>query len=715
MWPPQAAEWPMRYRNYGWPDSATVERVVSNGCDVVHVAHRQCRQDKWMGKYQWRLSFSRAEIVLLNSWMPVQQIVYHMLRVFMKTEQLTESADNPEASTLSNYHIKTLMLWACEMKPRNWWTDNLNVVRISVELLHDLAFWLTEERCPHYFINCCSNVIDSRSNLEMICSRLISVSKSRLSSWLVNNYICKCSQYCPHYVSRLFSDFSTSAKLQNAVLTIVDWRLNTTLNDFFEVLHFAELNITKTVSQKSLGVRSLACWLAELRKMSTSFTVYFFSVVFLHVACKTSRSGLNDELMDVLAVLVGQSVGLRRYSSRRSSVLLLSKAVNLMKAVDDRHKSRSTVQLIEIELSKAYLYRTLSCKDFDSDSVYCIGNVYLAVLYYTTGHYQTAIDHCTLVMRSQDHSQCNSHVVQGELLPKTDNDIDTVLGLAMLYQHIRTAALNQHPQHVTVFTAELFAHYLHIKCLSVTKCQQLSDTTNSLSSGYTVQSYVKHIVDLEQSFVADILLLKLVTGFYRQNIAYQKQSRRSHFLTKCPSELNTSVLLELLQQCALERLTTFRQMEAREFSSLAAADFEALLAYKRGDYLQCLHLSALNFHRKYADNVISVATYPEFIQLLDDDIVSLTALTVIVNPKCRRGYSRYVCLSQLTFSLYLMTQCQLKLRHSVMSLTQTLEYITDAHRSYLEKSITKTLDRLVLEMIAHKVLIYIDGNESLIS
>jgi len=54
-----------------------VDHVVSNGCDVVHVAHCQCR-----------LSFSRAEIVLINSWMPAQQIVYHMLRVFMKIEQL---------------------------------------------------------------------------------------------------------------------------------------------------------------------------------------------------------------------------------------------------------------------------------------------------------------------------------------------------------------------------------------------------------------------------------------------------------------------------------------------------------------------------------------------------------------------------------------------------------------------------------------------------
>ena len=76
VWPPQATDWPSRHRNYGWPDSATIDHVVGNGCDVVQVAHPLCRQDEWMNMHQHRLSFSRAEIVLLNKWMTVQQIVY---------------------------------------------------------------------------------------------------------------------------------------------------------------------------------------------------------------------------------------------------------------------------------------------------------------------------------------------------------------------------------------------------------------------------------------------------------------------------------------------------------------------------------------------------------------------------------------------------------------------------------------------------------------
>ena len=107
------------------------------------------------------------------------------------------------------------------------------------------------------------------------------------------------------------------------------------------------------------------------------------------------------------------------------------------------NNSRSTVQLIEIELSKAYLYRALRFKD--SDSIDCLANVYLAVLYYIT-----AIDHCTQVERVQDHSRCSSHVVQGELLPKIDDKIGNVLGLAVFYQYVRTAALC-----ITVYNCEI--------------------------------------------------------------------------------------------------------------------------------------------------------------------------------------------------------------------------------------------------------------------
>jgi len=177
--------------------------------------------------------------------------------------------------------------------------------------------------------------------------------------------------------------------------------------------------------------------------------------------------------------------------------------------------------------------------------------------------------------------------------------------------------------------------------------------------------------------------------------------------TLSATDLNTPELVELLQQSAVEHLTTYRQLGARDFGSVATivtTDFEALYACKHGDYQRCLQLSTQNVHTLwYAVRITHVAIFPEFIQLLDDDIVSLTALTLIVNPGCRDCRDNVV-ISQLTLSLYLMTQCQLKLRHSVTSLSQTLDYIDVALRRH---PLDYTLDRLTLALIKRKVLTYV--------
>ena len=91
---------------------------------------------------------------------------------------------------------------------------------------------------------------------------------------------------------------------------------------------------------------------------------------------------------------------------------------------------------------------------------------------------------------------------------------------------------------------------------------------------------------------------------------------------------------------------------------------------------------------------------PDFFQLLDDDIVSLTALMLMVDPQWRDAYADNH-IGQVVLSLYLMTQCQLKLHHSVTSLAQTLDYIKVAQRRH---SADATLDQLTLKLIERKVI-----------
>jgi len=385
-----------------------------------------------MDKVQHRLSFSRAEIILINSWMPVQQIIYHLLRVYVKTERLTESVDNSKPAIMSNYHIKTLMLWACEMKPESWWTFSSNLVEISVELLNILSVWLTDMRCPHYFINS-SNLLDNSFNVKNVARKLSSVHKEYLTTWFISHYVGQCAQLCPIHVLQLFGDVSTSVKLQKAVSEIVRWRLNTSLHDKWHAVITAEVIITANVSPHSLTANSCICWISELTKLDERYTVFFSSVALLHVALKISRNGFDGLWKNILSTIL-------------------------------RH----------------------NC------------------------------------------SQCRS------------------------------------------------------------------------------------------------------------------------VLSRCKTELNTSELIKLLQKSAVEHLTTYRQLMARDFGSVAATvttDIKALYAYKRDQYQQCLQLSAQNVHTLlYARCIPEVQTTPEFIQLMDDDIVSLSALTLIVNPKCRHNLNNS-CIS----------------------------------------------------------------------
>ena len=148
VWPPQAAEWTTRRKNHNWPDTATINCVVNNGCDIVQVAHPWCREDKWMNEYQWRLSFSRAETVLLNTWSVTQQLVHHMLRVLASGTQ-----SHHGLSVIKRYRIKTLLLWIFELDS---WIWNTCVVNMCTHFLHELAKWLISAKFPMYFAAKCN-------------------------------------------------------------------------------------------------------------------------------------------------------------------------------------------------------------------------------------------------------------------------------------------------------------------------------------------------------------------------------------------------------------------------------------------------------------------------------------------------------------------------------------------------------------------------------
>ena len=89
---------------------------------------------------------------------------------------------------------------------------------------------------------------------------------------------------------------------------------------------------------------------------------------------------------------------------------------------------------------------------------------------------------------------------------------------------------------------------------------------------------------------------------------------------------------------------------------------------------------------------------PELMQLLDDDTVSFCGLAALVNPPRKSKDAALAFIHRLTMSLYLMTQCQIKLRHPVKSLATTLDYVRLAPSS-IGQTLKCILDDSVLDGI----------------
>jgi len=376
------------------------------------------------------------------------------------------------------------------------------------------------------------------------------------------------------------------------------------------------------------------------------------------------------------------------------------------------NKRRNTGVMTVIELSKAYLQKTLSCTECDHDSTYCLANVYLAVLHYTTGKLQTAIDHCTLVTRSQDHSQCSLHVVQGNILPKIDDDIDSALGLVVLYQYLRELALNEQHQkgHVTVFTTEIFAQYFSIKHLLVARCrllpkaqEQLSVHAEKLCLHEEVKLFSNRIMSAPRLLLSDLMLCKLPNN---------------QTANDCLSGNSQRQMVSLITRLSLQQLLTYRHpILPRDIAIIDVSDFRALFLYRCLLYERCEQLCQQRICELIdADSNCSIprmsTTYHEFVQLMDDDIVSVFGLIALMDKsKVQSWFSYTVTISQLTMYLYLFTACQIELDEEVKtdadvlsSLAFSLDWIAVAQEMI---PANQFVDHFMLKLAERKAVTYI--------
>jgi len=681
VWPPQAAEWPHRPRYRGWPDSLTVDRVVRQGCDVVPVSHPCHRSDT----SQWRLSFSRAEVILLNCWTPLQQIVYNMLRFFVKTERLTgKIKEDSVGDRLSMYHVKTLMLWACELKHRHLWASD-NIIQLCRELLNRLGAFLTEAHCAHYFIQNCNllhyvNTADRQ--IEDAVRILISVTNLELANWFIHSYLKRYAAYnCPSYIQQLLHQIETSAQLENALSAVVEWRSESFLGRSFGKLSSAVSDIGNFLDSK-ITTRTCKIYNAERATIGPLHGV-FVAFVFLKCAgeVKTVRC-LSDEVLHVLATAADHDFGV--ISDLFENEKCDSETLDKLVAYWYRHVSAEFFNIswrMYTELTKAHLHLALRYRDRDADnSVHCLAAVFLASLYCTTGHYQTAFDLCRDIITRIDTQSiaANDHrkvlKVDAQLLSKCFSDVETVVGFVSLYNYLTRTAMPE-SQRTKYYTnscsVEALARFISVKC------HLMDEVTAARNASLyeAVRHYRRCVVEsLDNLSLADVLLFQLVKAVCAK---FDSQSvfRWSGNLgrTRRLNGYDPNELCEMLIHLAVERLTVFRQFQMDQFGNecvVTTTDFEALNAYRCQQYDRCLASS-----RDIANSTLFMKTMPVIfvygpqLVLMDDDIASIVGVMNLVRQR-QSSWARTA--TQISIALYLEIQCLLRLQCPLRHLRDAL-------------------------------------------
>jgi len=140
-WPKISKEWATRMRR-NWPPRNLVDKVYSGGFALVG------KPSSASGDVhkEWRLSFSTAEMTLIQSFNDCQSKVYYLLRSIY-VQYLKEKA----SGILSSYNLKTTILWMLEEKPSRYWSTE-RIPEIILDIFQKLKDSLKSRFCPHYFL-----------------------------------------------------------------------------------------------------------------------------------------------------------------------------------------------------------------------------------------------------------------------------------------------------------------------------------------------------------------------------------------------------------------------------------------------------------------------------------------------------------------------------------------------------------------------------------
>ena len=130
-----------RTKNRDWPRKKTIKEILRLPCHAVPKPdlRREC-------EYDWRISFSVAEILLSQSLDVIQRKCYRVLKAVVKSN-INEHSEVP----LPSFYLKTQFYWFCEKSSKSEWTAPL-LGKQWMKLLKKIIKCLEKRRIKHYFI-----------------------------------------------------------------------------------------------------------------------------------------------------------------------------------------------------------------------------------------------------------------------------------------------------------------------------------------------------------------------------------------------------------------------------------------------------------------------------------------------------------------------------------------------------------------------------------
>ena len=421
---------------HGWPDERTISLVVEGGCHVVPVAHNDCTDDE----FQWRISFSRAEVTLMRTLTPGQQYIYNMLRWFVKTELIPVEWSSSDRVVLCTWWKR----WCCGSANKSRqhfgeWRTRLNCVA-AFWRLWQFRWWIWIWKT--YFMSDCNLLSHKihRENCNFVIEKLLSYANAdTLEEWFVQKRAAQLAR----------NILASTNKLSFAhCMSAYPWRnLNEDSIRFHVTVRYMEcLFLHKRMVQPGEGTAlddgSTGFCAKDIGCINVFFVEYYKGFIMLQTVLLNRAYKKCDSLLAMLCTLYfNQSVFIEiSPSSCHSSIFQLMACrfyYAVAKKVLSGHVTRTGTDyvvmvklakmLIKKELTLSGVYRVYQ-KESDKSGLY----LHLASIYFASGRYDKFLKFIKTPLETTTFSKSNELTwISGNCLLYI-NDVAVAVGLQCL-------------------------------------------------------------------------------------------------------------------------------------------------------------------------------------------------------------------------------------------------------------------------------------------